>query len=158
MAATVIVAVLASVAIPLGQYTTKRGHEVELRQRLRELRTAIDNFHRDWERDGAQLIGALCVKNKTACGESASPAGYPKSLSVLLGVQLTGGESSVRDAPVVRRYLRRIPIDPMLGTAEWGLRCYRDPREQRDWCKEDVFDVFSRSDGQALDDTRYREW
>jgi general secretion pathway protein G len=153
-----IIMVLASVAMPLTKMTGKRTQELELRQKLREMRTAIDEFHRDWARDGETMTGPLCVKNKLTCKESTGVTGYPKSFNVLLGVELSGGEVAMRETKSVRRYLRRIPLDPMTGPREWGLRCYQDPPDAEEWCKEDIFDVFSRSPDEAVDGTKYRDW
>jgi len=153
-----IVLVLASVATPLSKYSSQRSQELELRQRLREMRTAIDQFKVDWARDGEILTGPLCVKNKTSCKGYTGVTGYPKSLKTLLGVDLSGGEATVRETKPIRRYLRRIPLDPMTGTVEWGLRCYQDPPDAKDWCGEDVFDVYSKSPDVALDKSKYREW
>ncbi len=153
-----IILILASVALPLTKYTSKRSQELELRQKLREMRTAIDLFHTDWSRDGEVLTGPLCVKNKLTCKEVTGVTGYPKRLKTLLEVQLSGGEAATRETVPVRRYLRRIPIDPMTGAAEWSLRCYQDPPEARDWCGEDVFDVFSKSGDMAIDESLYKDW
>jgi general secretion pathway protein G len=153
-----IVMVLASVAMPLTTFSSKRSQELELRQKLREMRTAIDEFHKDWAREGNVLTGPLCVKNKSSCKEYTGVTGYPKELKTLLEVKLTGAEATIRDTNAVRRYLRRIPVDPMTGGTDWGLRCYQDPPDAQDWCKEDVFDVRTRSDGMAIDGSKYREW
>jgi len=160
-----IILVLASVALPLQKMTSKRTQELELRQKLREMRTAIDDFRRDWARDGDVMTGQLCVKNKATCKEVAGMAGHPKSLKTLLGVEFEVNAKETdqsrnknKDAKPFRRYLRRIPIDPLTGTAEWGLRCYKDPPDLQEWCGEDVFDVFPRSLDVALDGTRYRDW
>lgn len=153
-----IVMVLASVAMPLTKYSSIRSQELELRQKLREMRTAIDEFHKDWARDGDVLTGPLCLKNKSSCKEYTGVTGYPKELQTLLEVKLTGAEATVRESTAIRRYLRRIPIDPLTGTTDWGLRCYQDPPDARDWCKEDVFDVYSRSEDTAIDQTKYRDW
>jgi general secretion pathway protein G len=153
-----IVGVLASVAMPLVKHTGKRAHEIELRQKLREMRMAIDQFRRDWARDGGIMAGPLCVKNKLSCEEITGVTGYPKSLTTLLRVELSGGEAGTREAKSVRRYLRRIPVDPMTGTDEWGLRCYQDEPDTKMWCNEDVFDVFSRSEEEALDKSKYSDW
>lgn len=153
-----IVLVLASVAMPLSKYSTKRSQELELRQKLREIRLAIDEFHKDWSRDGDILTGQLCVKNKTSCKEVTGVTGYPKDLQTLLEVKLSGAEATVREKIAIRRYLRRIPVDPMTGSTDWGLRCYKDPPDARDWCREDVFDVYSKSDDTAIDKSRYRDW
>ncbi len=85
-------------------------------------------------------------------------SGYPKTLKTLLGVELTGAEATVREANPVRRYLRRIPVDPMTGSEDWGLRCYQDPPDVQDWCREDVFDVHSKSLEVAVDKSKYRDW
>jgi general secretion pathway protein G len=153
---TVLVATLAAVAMPLMKHTGKRTQELELRARLRELRTAIDVFRQDWARDGEVLTGPLCVNSKLACKDVSGVTGYPKTLDALLGVQLTGSEA-VRREPV-KRYLRRIPLDPLTGHADWALRCHRDPPTIERWCEEDVFDVSSTSRGEALDGSRYRDW
>lgn len=153
-----IVMVLAAVAMPFSKYTSKRTQELELRQKLREMRLAIDEFHKDWARDGDVLTGQLCVKNKTSCKEYTGMTGYPKELKTLLEVKLTGAEATVRETTAIRRYLRRIPVDPMTGSTDWGLRCYKDPPETKEWCKDDVFDVSSKSEDKAIDATNYRDW
>ncbi len=153
-----IVFVLASVALPLTKHTGKRSQELQLRQKLREMRTAIDKFRQDWSRDGSILTGPLCVKNKLTCKESTGVTGYPKTLETLLEVELSGGQAVISETKPVRRYLRRLPVDPMIGTQEWGLRCYQDPPDAEDWCGEDVFDVFSKSEDVAIDQSNYREW
>lgn len=154
----VIIMILASVALPFTKISAKRAKELELRQALRTIRTAIDEFRRDWARDGSVLVGRLCVKNQLACKENTGVAGYPKTLETLLKIELSGAEAQSDDTPGVRRYLRRIPIDPMTGTTKWGLRCYQDDRDVDHWCGEDVFDVYTTSSGVALDGTPYREW
>ena len=153
-----IIMVLASVAMPLTKMTGKRTQELELRQKLREMRMAIDEFRRDWARDGEVLIGPLCVKNKLTCKASTGVTGYPKSLQTLLGVELSGTEAATRETKAMRRYLRRIPMDPVTGATDWRLRCYQDPTDVQEWCKEDVFDVFSKSPEEAVDGTKYRDW
>lgn len=152
-----IVMILASVALPLSRVSSKRTHEIELRQHLRVMRAAIDTFKMEWNRDGDQLIGPVCVKNKLTCKEVTSIYGYPKSLDMLLGVKLTGEEATVRGT-TVRRYLRGLPLDPMTGKAEWQLRCYKDAPNAMSWCGEDVYDVMTVSQETALDGTKYRDW
>jgi general secretion pathway protein G len=153
-----IVFVLASVAVPLTKVTGKRTQELELRQKLREMRMAIDEFRKDWARDGDLLTGPLCVKNKLSCKEITGVTGYPKSLKTMLGVELSGGEANIRETKAIRRYLRRIPVDPLTGTSDWGLRCYQDPPDAQSWCKEDVFDVYSLAADVGADGSKYREW
>ena len=153
-----IIMVLASVAMPLTKMTGKRTQELELRQKLREMRMAVDEFRHDWARDGEVLTGSLCVKNKLTCKANTGVTGYPKSFKTLLGVELSGTEAATRETKAVRRYLRRIPVDPVTGAADWGLRCYQDPPDVQEWCNEDVFDVFSKSPEEAVDGTKYRDW
>lgn len=158
MVTITILLVLASVALPLSKQTGKRVQELELRRDLRTMRSAIDEFRRDWARDGDLLTGPLCVKNKVTCKEVTGVTGYPKTLQTLLGVALTGAEGAAREAGSVRRYLRQIPLDPLTGSTDWGLRCYQDPPDVSGWCGEDIFDVFSKSPDLALDQSRYRDW
>ena len=158
MITLVIIFILASVALPLTKISTKRAKEIELRQTLRMMRTAIDNFRKDWARDGNTLLGPLCVKNQLSCKENTGVTGYPKTLDTLLKIELTGAEATVRETLALRRYLRSIPVDPMTDSKEWGLRCYQDEADESRWCGEDVFDVFTTSTATATDGTTYREW
>jgi general secretion pathway protein G len=152
-----IVMVLASVALPLSRVSTKRTHEVELRQYLRNMRAAIDTFKMEWNRDGDVLLGPLCVKNKLSCKDVSSRYGYPKALEMLLGVKLTSEEATVRGT-AIRRYLRSLPLDPVTGKADWRFRCYKDAPDATSWCGEDVYDVMTTSEDTALDGTKYRDW
>ncbi|WP_455379334.1 type II secretion system protein [Petrachloros mirabilis] len=152
-----IVLILASVAAPLSRISSKRSHELELRQDLRVMRAAIDTFKLEWNRDGDVLLGPLCVRNKLTCKDVTSIYGYPKSLDVLLGIKLTGEETTVRGT-AIRRYLRSLPMDPITGNAEWQLRCYKDDPNTTSWCGEDIYDVMTLSQETALDGTKYRDW
>lgn len=152
-----IVVILASVAMPLSKVSTKRTQEIELRQHLRIIRSAIDTFKLEWNRDGEVLLGPVCIKNKLTCKDVTSPYGYPKSLDTLLGVKLTGQEATIRGT-TVRRYLRVMPIDPLTGKADWMLRCYKDSPKASSWCGEDVYDVMTKSEAAALDGTKYQDW
>ncbi len=152
-----IVMILASVAFPLSRVSSKRTHEIELRQHLRVMRAAIDTFKLEWNRDGDLLVGPLCVKNKLTCKDVTSIYGYPKSLDMLLGIKLTSEEATVRGT-TIRRYLRSLPLDPMTGKADWQLRCYKDAPNTSSWCGEDVYDVMTLSQETALDGTKYRDW
>ena len=158
MITLVIIFILASVALPLGKISTKRAKELELRQTLRSMRTAIDNFRKDWARDGNTLLGPLCVKNQLACKENTGVTGYPKTLETLLKIELSGAEATIEETLAVRRYLRNIPLDPMTDSKEWGMRCYQDEADEDRWCGEDIFDVFTTSSGTAINETKYREW
>lgn len=152
-----IIMILASVAFPLSRVSSKRTHEIELRQHLRVMRAAIDTFKLEWNRDGDLLVGPLCVKNKLTCKDVTSIYGYPKSLDMLLGIKLTSEEATVRGT-TIRRYLRSLPLDPMTGKADWQLRCYKDAPNTSSWCGEDVYDVMTLSQETALDGTKYRDW
>jgi general secretion pathway protein G len=152
-----IIMVLASVAMPLSKVSGKRTKELELRQDLRVVRAAIDQFKLDWNREGDVLFGPFCVKNKLTCKEVSGLTGYPKKLEVLLEVKLSGQEATVAGA-TIRRYLRRIPVDPLTGKADWKLRCYADPSDASSWCGDDVYDLVSASPDVALDGTKYRDW
>ena len=158
MVTLVIIFILASVALPLTKISTKRAKEIELRQTLRMMRTAVDNFRKDWARDGNTLLGPLCVKNQLSCKENTGVTGYPKTLETLLKIELTGAEATVQETLAIRRYLRSIPIDPMTDSKEWGLRCYQDDADESRLCGEDVFDVFTTSTSTATNGTTYREW
>jgi general secretion pathway protein G len=140
---TTIVLVLASAIMPLAKVTMKRQREIELRRELREMRTAIDRF-----KDAAdlQMISNLELE--------PGNEGYPKSLEQLVdGVRVTGDASDRR-----LKFLRRVPIDPMTGTTEWALRSYQDKPDSTSWGGQNVFDVYTKSDGVALDGTKYRDW
>lgn len=152
-----IMMILASVAYPLHRISSTRSKEIELRQQLRVMRAAIDTFKVEWNREGDTLLGALCVKNRLSCKDVAGPHGYPKSLEVLLGAELTGQEATVKRIKV-RRYLRSIPVDPLTGKKTWRLRCYQDPPTADSWCGTDVYDLSTLSEETALDGTKYRTW
>lgn len=139
----VIVLILASAVLPLTRVTMQRQKEAELRRALRELRTAIDRY-KDAVDNG--LIAATEVR--------AGSEGYPPSLETLVEGVPVANDASGRKL----RFLRRIPIDPMTGQADWGLRSYQDRPDSTTWGGQNVFDVYSKSDGTALDGTRYRDW
>jgi general secretion pathway protein G len=140
----VLIFILASVALPLSRMSERRAKEIELRQELRGLREAIDRFKSDWD-----LRRISRLESDVANAES----GYPKSLEILVKGAPLGGPSGG-----VLKYLRRIPEDPMTRSNEWGLRCHRDEPDSSIWCGDDVFDVYSRSEDEALDGTAYKDW
>jgi general secretion pathway protein G len=152
-----IIMILASVAMPMFKVSGKRTKEIELRQELRTLRATIDAFKADWNREGDVLMGQLCVRNRLTCKEVSGVSGYPKSLQTMLEVKLTGEEATVKGA-TIKRYLRRIPMDPMTGKMDWRLRCYVDPSDASSWCGDDIYDLASTSTEVALDGTKYRDW
>jgi general secretion pathway protein G len=139
----VIVLILASAVLPLTRVTIQRQKEAELRRALRELRTAIDRY-KDAVDQG--LIAATEVR--------AGSEGYPPTLETLVEGVPVANDASGRKL----RFLRRIPVDPMTGQADWGLRSYQDRPDSTTWGGQNVFDVYSKSEGTALDGTRYRDW
>ena len=141
--ATAVMMVLASAALPIARVSIRRQKEAELRHSLREMRTAIDDFKR-WA-DAGRI---------STIGVSITADNYPPSLEVLVeGVSFTNDPSDRR-----KKFLRRIPADPMTGRADWGLRSYTDTPDTNTWGGESVFDVYSKAPGTGLDGTRYRTW
>jgi general secretion pathway protein G len=137
-----ILMILASAILPLARVSVKRQREIELRRTLRELRTAIDRYKQAVD---AGQIGGTDVK--------LGSEGYPPDLETLVT-----GVSQVGRIDHKIKLLRRIPIDPMTRTSEWGMRCYQDDPEDTSWCGQNVWDVHSRAEGKGLDGTSYKEW
>ncbi len=140
----VIIFILASIAQPISRVSERRVQEVELRQDLRAIREAIDRFKEEWDQ---KKISHL--ETDVANEES----GYPKRLEVLI----EGAPSSAAEGGV-RKFLRRIPVDPMTGSRDWGLRCHEDAPDSAVWCGDDVYDIYTKSGETALDGTRYDQW
>lgn len=140
---TSILFVLASAVMPLAQVTTQRQREAELRRNLREMRTAIDKF-----KDAVDL-GQIPTTELEPGSE-----GYPPDLETLVDGVPVANDASGRKL----KFLRRIPIDPMTTSTEWGLRAYQDKPDSTSWGGRNVFDVYSKSDGTGLNGTKYREW
>lgn len=140
---TTILLILASAAMPLTRVTIQRTKEAELRRTLREMRTAIDKF-KDAVDTG--LISNLDVK--------AGSEGYPPNLETLVEGVTVANDASGRKL----KFLRRVPIDPLTGEAEWGLRAYQDRPDSTSWGGQNVFDVYSLAAGTGLDGTKYRDW
>ncbi len=138
-----ILLILAAAVMPLARVTAQRHREVELRRALREIRTAIDKY-KDAVDQG--LIGGTDVK--------VGSEGYPPDLTVLVD-----GVTPLNDATGRKlKFLRRIPVDPLTKGTEWGRRAYQDDPASSTWGGGNVFDVYTRFEGTALDGTRYREW
>jgi general secretion pathway protein G len=137
-----ILAILASAILPMARVTRTREKEISLRRELRTLRTAIDEYKKAV--DGGK-IGGTDVR--------LGSEGYPPDLETLVeGVNVVGR------VEMKIKFLRRVPIDPMTGKAEWGMRCYQDTPDSTSWCGQNVWDVYSQSQGKALDGTNYRDW
>lgn len=142
--AMAILAVLASVVIPMAEVTARRGKELELQRSLREIRTAIDDYKADYDR------AVLEKKIIPAINET----GYPESLEELLEGSDWGGLY-----PYKRKYLRRLPKDPFDEYDEgWGLRSYKDDPDSTFYSGDDIYDVYSQSLRYALDGTPYNTW
>ncbi len=139
IAAITILLILTSVALPIARIQAQRTREVELRRAVRELRQAIDRY-----KDFADR-GMIPSKPDSF--------GYPPDLETLVnGVPLKGSSTAKY------KFLRRVPVDPMTAKAEWSLRALQDDPDSRSWGGGNVFDVSSRSQGTALDGTRYVDW
>ncbi|NJL28603.1 MAG: prepilin-type N-terminal cleavage/methylation domain-containing protein [Thermoanaerobaculia bacterium] len=135
----VVLTTLAAVSFPVAKYTVKRSKELELRQALRQMRNAIDEYKR------LSDVGLIPIDLGTD--------GYPSELELLVeGVDLVG------QIDVRKKFLRRIPTDPMTGEAEWGLRSYQDDFDSDSWGGENVYDVYSLSEGVGLNGIPYSEW
>jgi general secretion pathway protein G len=134
--ATTILVVLSTMAIPLARLSIQREKERQLRFDLWEMRDAIDRFKDAADRGGFQT--KLDSQN------------YPPDLETLVkGVDVQGKKV---------RFLRKIPVDPMTGTTEWGLRSMQDDPDSDSWGGQSVFDVYTKSQGTGLDDTKYKDW
>lgn len=145
-----IVSVLATAAIPLSRMTMQRTKEIELRQNLRVLRTAIDDFKKDCENKKLSSLEGYCKSDQN---------NYPESLE-----QLTEPLKMSGAVDKTIKYLRRIPRDPMTelessgNPNNWGLRSYSDPPDSSSWGGGNVYDVYSKSDKTGLDGSKYYTW
>jgi general secretion pathway protein G len=134
--ATAILVVLSSMAVPLARLTVQREKERMLRIDLWDMRDAIDRYKDAADRGGFQT--------------KVDSQNYPPDLETLVkGVDVQGKKI---------RFLRKIPIDPMSGNTEWGLRSMQDDPESDSWGGQSVFDVYTKSQGTGLDGTKYKDW
>lgn len=132
-----IILILMSAAVPVTKLTIRRERETELRRDLWEMRAAIDRY-----KDAA---------DKNAFQVKLGTEGYPPDMDTLVnGVDATGGKKL--------RFLRRIPVDPMTGNKDWGMRSMEDDPTSDSWGGQNVFDVYSKSNGTALNGTKYKDW
>ena len=134
--ATGILIILTSMALPLARVTIKREKEKELRRDLWEMRDAIDRY-----KDAADR-GAFRTK--------VDSQNYPPDLETLVKGEDIQGKKL--------RFLRKIPVDPMTGNTDWGLRSMQDDPQSDSWGGQNVFDVYSKSLGEGLDGTKYKDW
>jgi general secretion pathway protein G len=138
-----IVMLLASAIMPLARVTATRQREAELRRALREMRTAIDRYK---DAADAQQIASLEIK--------VGSEGYPADLQVLVdGVGIQNDATGRK-----LKFMRRVPVDPMTHSTDWGKRSYQDNPDASRWGGQNVFDVYTKFEGTALDGTKYRDW
>jgi len=138
--AAAILLILTSAAVPLARVQLRRNQERELRIALREIRTAIDRY-----KDASDL-GMIQVELGTE--------GYPPDLETMVeGVSLLNSPDDKK-----LRVLRRIPVDPLTNSTDWGLRAYQDEPDATAWGGENIFDVYTKSPATALDGSAYADW
>jgi general secretion pathway protein G len=135
--ACTVLLILASAAEPLIRITIVRSREAELHRALREIRNAIDHYK--------DMADSMAFRTELTSN------GYPPDLQTLVDGVTVAGNKKVR-------FLRRIPVDPMTGHREWGLRSVQDDPDSTSWGGDNVFDVYSQSQGTALDGTKYSDW
>jgi len=134
--ATIILIILTSMAVPLARVTIKREKERELRRDLWEMRDAIDRY-----KDAA---------DRNAFQTKVGTQNYPPDLETLVKGEEVQGKKI--------RFLRKIPVDPMTNSAEWGMRSMQDDPDSDSWGGQSVFDVYTKSQGTGLDGTKYKDW
>jgi general secretion pathway protein G len=142
VATAAILMILASAILPMGRVAVQRQREIELRRELRVMRDAINRYKLAVDQG---QIGGTDVK--------LGSEGYPEDLETLVK-----GVKRVGTVDRKLKFLRRIPVDPMTGTTEWGLRCYQDDPDSTSWCGDNVWDVYSKSTAKGLDGTNYNTW
>jgi general secretion pathway protein G len=169
-----IIFVLSTAAIPVFQMTVQHRKEAELRYHLREMRTAIDRYKDDADKnlirtevgsenyppDLQTLVDGVTISGgQGGIGVSASAVATASqgSASTNGGISSAAG-GALSDMPNKVRYLRKIPVDPMTGKAEWGMRGVQDDPDSTSWSGHNVFDVYSESAGTATDGTKYSDW
>lgn len=135
--ATTILSILTLMVLPLARVTIQREKEGQLREALQELRDALDRY-----KDAA---------DRQAFQTKVDSQNYPPDLETLVkGVEIQGGKKL--------RFLRSIPVDPMTKSTEWGLRSMQDDPDSDSWGGQNVFDVYTKSQGEGLDGTKYKDW
>ncbi|TKJ35870.1 general secretion pathway protein GspG [bacterium (candidate division B38) B3_B38] len=139
MVVVAIISVLAASILPVARIAIKRAKEVELRENLRIIRRAIDEYKKMVD------LGQITAE--------FGSEGYPPDLQALVE-----GVEEVGKLDVMKKFLRRIPRDPMTNSTDWEMRSYQDDFDSTSWGGENVFDVYSKSEGIALDGTKYKDW
>jgi general secretion pathway protein G len=134
--ATAIVVILSTMAVPMARLSIQREKERMLRYDLWQMRDAIDRYKDAADRGGFRT--------------KVDSQNYPPDLETLVKGEDVNGKKV--------RFLRKIPVDPMTGTTEWGLRSMQDDPDSDSWGGQSVFDVYTKSQGEALDGTKYKDW
>jgi general secretion pathway protein G len=136
--ATVILSILTMLVVPLARFSVQREKERQLREALWEIRDAIDQYKDAADRG---MLGQTKVDTLN----------YPPDLETLAkGIEIQGGKKV--------RFLRAIPVDPMTKNKEWGMRSMQDDYDTDSWGGQNVFDVYSKSEGTAIDGTKFKDW
>src|SRR5215472_12376497 len=141
-----ILSILTTAAVPMVRNTVKRQRESELRLALRTLRKAVDDYKRFNDMSGGAAIPI----------ELRTPSGYPKELKTLVEGFIPANVVGTSQNKI--RFLRKIPVDPMTGDSEWGMRSYKDKPDSTEWGGDDIYDVYSKSNDKALNGTLYKNW
>ena len=134
-----LIMILTAMVIPISRYSAKRQKELELRYDLRLMRNAIDKYK---QYSDAGLIQI-----------DLGTEGYPKTLDVLVE-----GVDQIGQIHKKLKFLRRVPVDPTTGKAEWGMRSLQDDANSPEWGGQDVYDVYSLSRDRGIDKSSYKDW
>jgi general secretion pathway protein G len=135
--------ILASALVPMSRVMVQRQKEAELRRSLRDIRNAIDKYK---DAVDAGQISSLDIRTGSE--------GYPPDLETLVeGVSRAGDATGGK-----LKFLRRIPLDPMTNSTDWGKRSYQDRPDSTTWGGNNVFDVYSKAEGKGIDGTKYKDW
>lgn len=139
-----IVSILALAVLPLAKTAVKREKEITLRRNLRMMREAIDAYKK--------------LADEKAFEFDEETEGYPPDLETLVEGIEAKIEVDGQETTKLIKFLRRVPKDPMTNSFDWGLRSYQDDSDSDIWGGENVYDVYTKSPGTALDGSKYKEW
>ena len=134
-----MIAILTAMVVPIARYTVKRQKELELKEQLRNMRNAIDKYKQYADSGSIQI--------------QVGSEGYPADLDTLVD-----GVPQIGQLNKKLKFLRQVPIDPMTGKAEWGLRSFQDEPDSISWGGQNIYDVHSLSGGRAIDGSYYKDW
>jgi general secretion pathway protein G len=167
-----ILLILSTAAIPVFRMTVQHRKEAELRYDLREMRNAIDRYKDDADKnlirtevgsenyppDLQTLVDGVTISGGNGgIGVSAAAVASASQLSPSQSISSAAG-GALSDMPSKVRYLRKVPVDPMTGKGDWGMRSVQDDPDSTSWSGHNVFDVYSQSTGTATDGTKYSDW